>query len=91
MVGCSVTPTIHANQTGWVNEEYAELYQAMAGEEALDAGRRNEIAWRMQEILVEDPPCVILGADVKAHAIGPGVNWTPRLDQFVYPWEITSA
>ena len=84
-------PDYWPNQTGWVHEEYAELYQLLSEEEALDTDRRNEIAWRMQEILVEDPPCVILGADVKAHAIGPRVNWTPRLDQFVYPWEITLA
>ncbi len=79
------------NITGWENEEYYELWDSLGTPEAMDPERRKEIAQRMQEISHEEAVLVPLGVGIRAHVIGPRVKWTPRFDQFVYPWEVTLA
>ena len=79
------------NITGWENAEFYELWDSLGTSEAMDPERRKEIALRMQDIAHEEAVLVPLGVGIRAHVVGPRVKWTPRFDQFVYPWEVTLA
>jgi len=79
------------NITGWENAEFYQLWDKLGTEEAVYPESRKEMAWRMQEIAHEDAVLVPLGVSIKAHVVGPRVKWTPRFDQFVYPWEMYMA
>jgi ABC-type transport system substrate-binding protein len=76
------------NITGWDNAEYYALWDELNSPEAMGSEKRKEIAWRLQEILLEEAAFVPLGVGITGHIIGPRVRWTPRFDQFVYPWEM---
>ena len=79
------------NITGWENAEFYELWDSLGTPQAMDPQKRREIALRMQEISHEEAVLVPLGVGIRAHVIGPRVKWTPRFDQFVFPWEVTLA
>ena len=46
------------SDTGWVNDEYDELYYKQ--QSVVDPRARKEILWRMQEIVYEESPYITL-------------------------------
>jgi peptide/nickel transport system substrate-binding protein len=63
------------SETGYSNPEYDELYQQQAVE--LDADRRREIVWQMQEIVHEDVVYIIpfYAQEVQAYRTDRFTGW----------------
>lgn len=54
----AVHPGRPTNSTNWVNEEWLELYDELST--TMDPDRRDELNWRLQEILHEENPWINL-------------------------------
>lgn len=60
------------NETGYCNPEYDELYDAQASE--VDPVKRQEIVWKMQEIIQRDRPYIVTVQQDNIDAYSP--EWT---------------
>lgn len=77
----------------WENSEWEDIFASLGTEEfALDAQKRKEALFRLQEIAVNDPPVVYLNRGSRVWGIGPRVKtFVPRFDQRFVPWEVDMA
>jgi peptide/nickel transport system substrate-binding protein len=74
-------------KTDWANAEFR-----MLGNEALvimDQEKRRQNYMRMQEIMAEERPLIPVMQLMGFYGVSDALNYTPRLDEFIYVDEIT--
>jgi peptide/nickel transport system substrate-binding protein len=66
----------------WANGAFKDGYSALRREPKPD--RRRGLTLRLQKILYEDPPIVMLYNEPNLYGVSKRIEWTPRVDERVY-------
>ena len=81
-----LTITSPSNFYRWENEEYEALWLEL--QTALDADRRMESGYRMQEIVHEEAPWIFLHIQPDTYGVSERIDWQPRPDEMIHLWDV---
>lgn len=82
-----LTITSPSNFYRWENDEYEELWDELQA--ALDPDRRQEIGYRMQEIVHEEAPWIFLHIQPDVYGVSDQIDWQPRPDEIIHLWDVS--
>jgi len=82
-----LTITSPSNFYRWENDEYEALWAEL--QSVLDADRRLEIGYRMQEIIHEEAPWIFLHIQPDTYGVSEKVDWQPRPDEIIHLWDVS--
>ena len=80
-----LTITGRSNFYRWDNAEYEALWEELGG--TLDENRRYEIGLRMQEIVHEECPFIMVYMQLDTYGVSDRLEWTPRMDEEIFLWD----
>ena len=81
----AIHPDRQTNSTNWFNQEWYDTYAELA--RTFDEELRQELNYRLQEIMHEENPWVWLWREPLIHGVREDVIWTPRPDDHPYFYE----
>ena len=82
-----LTITSPSNFYRWENPEYESLWVEL--QTALDAERRMQIGYRMQEIVHEEAPWIFMHIQPDTYGVSDRIDWKPRPDELIHFWNVT--
>lgn len=74
------------NGANYCNPEYDEIYYQMLAAETDEEIQK--LSYQLQEIAWEDAPWVFLWSLPQVYGVSNDVNYSPRPDGYLFPWEI---
>ena len=74
------------NGADYCNPEFDELYFKMLASDSEEESR--ELSYQMQAIAWDDAPWVFLWSLPQVYGVANDVNYSPRPDGYLFPWEI---
>jgi peptide/nickel transport system substrate-binding protein len=74
-----VHPDYSLNYTRWENEEYVDLYAQLR--ETLDEDERQDLIYRLQEVVMEECPWVFVWKQVDFYGASTNLEWEARADE----------
>lgn len=77
-----VHPEYSLNYTRWEDEEYVELYDELST--TIDEDRRQELLYRLQEIVMEQCPWVFVWKQVDFYGAAANLEWEARADERIW-------
>jgi peptide/nickel transport system substrate-binding protein len=78
----AIHPDRQTNSTNWFDQEWYDTYAELAV--TFDPDRRQELNYRLQEIMHEQNPWLWLWRDPLIFGISDAVHWVPRADDHPY-------
>jgi len=82
-----LTITSPSNFYRFESAEYESLWTEL--QSSLDAERRLEIGYRMQEIIHDEAPWIFLHIQPDTYGISERVDWQPRPDEVIHLWDVS--
>jgi peptide/nickel transport system substrate-binding protein len=76
-----VHPDYSLNYTRWENEEYVDLYATLR--ETLDEDERQDLMYRLQEIIQEECPWVFVWKQFDFYGVAQNLEWEARADEAI--------
>ena len=76
-----VNPDYSLNYTRWENEEYVELFATLR--ETLDPDERQDLMYRLQEIIQEECPWVFVWKQYDFYGAAANLEWEARADEAI--------
>jgi peptide/nickel transport system substrate-binding protein len=74
-----VNPDYSLNYTRWEDEEYVELFAELS--QTIDEDERQELMFRLQEIIMEQCPWVFVWKQVDFYGAAANLEWEARADE----------
>lgn len=74
-----VNPDYSLNYTRWEDEEYVELFAELS--ETLDEDERQDLMYRLQEVIMEQCPWVFVWKQVDFYGAATNLEWEARADE----------